>query len=472
MNLPRLPLAETLDNLPEEWPHDPLESIRSSIRESGKKVVVIDDDPTGAQTVYGVSVLTAWSVDALAEELATDLPAVYLLTNSRSLPPEEAASICLEAGRDLIEASRKAGRDVTVVSRSDSTLRGHFPGEVEALAKGMGQKFDAWILIPFFLEGGRYTINDVHYVAEGDWLVPAGETEFARDAAFGYKNSDLRQWVEEKTEGRIESSVVASVSIEDIRVGGPERVAQRLSALAGGTVCIVNAASMRDLEVFTQGLLEAEEAGRRFLYRTSASFLRARFGQSPRPILTPEEMDLPESGGALIVVGSHVPRTTEQLEDLLKQPGIVAIEAHVNSLLSDERVSEEASRVAQEAEAAMREERDVVVFTSRRVVQGTDAEESLSIARRISEGLVSAVGEIATRPRYILAKGGITASDIATKGLGVRRAMVPGQILPGVPVWQLGTESRYPGLKYIVFPGNVGDAQAITAVVTSLRHTT
>jgi uncharacterized protein YgbK (DUF1537 family) len=71
-------------------------------------------------------------------------------------------------------------------------------------------------------------------------------------------------------------------------------------------------------------------------------------------------------------------------------------------------------------------------------------------------------------PRYLIAKGGITSSDVATRGLGVKRAMVAGQLLPGIPVWQLGAEARFPGLNYIVFPGNVGGPDALLAAVRKL----
>jgi uncharacterized protein YgbK (DUF1537 family) len=111
----------------------------------------------------------------------------------------------------------------------------------------------------------------------------------------------------------------------------------------------------------------------------------------------------------------------------------------------------------------------VAVYTSRKLVAGEDAESSLNVGNRVSEGLVELVGRIEMRPRYMVAKGGITASDIATQAFGVKRALVPGQILPGVPVWFLGDESRFPGLTYVVFPGNVGGADAVTRVVTGLR---
>ena len=459
-----------LNELPPEWPADLRPEIERRLQASRTKVVVLDDDPTGTQTVHGIPVLTEWPVAALHDELENELSVFYLLTNSRSMPLAAAQAMNREIGRNLVAAAQQTGRDFVVVSRSDSTLRGHFPGEVEALAEAVGRKFDGWLLVPFFLEGGRYTINDVHYVAEGEWLVPAGETEFARDAAFGYRASDLRQWVAEKTRGRSPVEAVASISLEDIRVGGPERVTARLLELSESRVCVVNAASMRDLEVFTLGLLAAEARGKWFLYRTAASFVQVRAGLSSRPLLEPADLDLPASGGGLIVVGSYVPKTSSQVTALLAQPTIVSLEVEVGALLDDPRQSSEIERVVEQANQALSQSRDVLIFTSRRLITGSDAERSLSIGQRVSASLVAIVQAISGRPRYVLAKGGITSSDVATQGLAVKRALVLGQILPGVPVWQLGQESRQPGLIYIVFPGNVGSPQALAEVVTKLKR--
>ena len=454
------------DSLPPEWPDDPFPAIQAAVRTSGVKVIVLDDDPTGTQTVHGVPVLAEWPVAMLRAELENELPACYLLTNSRSMMPGAASALNAEIGRNLAAAGREAGRAFVVVSRSDSTLRGHFPGEVEALADALGQQLDAWILAPYFLAGGRYTIGDVHYVAEGEWLVPAGTTEFARDAAFGYGASNLRDWVEEKSGGRIPAAHVASISIEDIRRGGPERVAARLLDLPHGSICALNAASDRDLAVFVQGLLAAEARGRHYLYRTAASFVAMRAGIPPRPLLTRADLDLPDAGGGLIVVGSYVPKSSGQVAALLERPGLAAVEVDVAALLDDGRQGGEVARAAREADALLREGKDAVLYTSRRLIVGDDAAGSLAIGRRVSDSLVAIVRAIETRPRYLLAKGGITSSDVATQGLGVRRALVLGQILPGVPVWQLGPESRHPGMPYIVFPGNVGGPGALAEVVS------
>lgn len=433
-----------------------------------RKVVVLDDDPTGTQTVHGVPVLTEHSVATLRAELDNDLPCFYILTNSRSLPVAEAQALNREIGAALATASAAARREFVVVSRSDSTLRGHFPQEVEALASALGGDFDAWLIIPFFEEGGRYTVGDVHYVAEGEVLVPAGETQYARDEAFGYRASDLRQWVAEKSGGRIPAERVVSISIEDIRQG-PAQVRDRLLQIPRGGVAVVNAATYTDLERFVLGLLAAEEQGRRYLYRTAASFVRVRAGIAPRPLLTREELDLPDGGAGLFIVGSYVEKTTRQVNILRRLDGVCAVEVEVRRLLADEARADEIGRVAAAASAGLGRGEDTVIYTSREVVRGGAAERGLAIGRRISDSLIAILDQIDARPGYIVGKGGITSSDIATRGLGVRRAMVLGQILPGIPVWRLGAESRMPGLAYVVFPGNVGGSDALAAVARQLR---
>ena len=472
MNEAPLYKAERLAALPAEWPDDLRPAIQGQLAARPHKVVVLDDDPTGTQTVHSIPVLTEWPVAALVAELSNDLPAFYVLTNSRSMPLDEAEAINASVGENLRAAAHGVGRSFVVVSRSDSTLRGHFPGEVAALADALGGGFDAWLLVPFFLEGGRLTIDDVHYVADGEQLIPAGATEFARDRAFGYHASNLRLWVAEKTGGGVPAEAVAAISLDDIRRGGPKQVAERLAELRGGRICVVNAVSMRDLEVVVAALLEAEAHGKRFLYRTAASFVQVRAGLVPRPLLEREDLALPQAGGGLVLVGSYVPTTSRQVAALLDQGGVTALEVDVTALIDDGRRDGEIARVARLAEGGLRRGEDVVVVTSRTLVAGLGAAESLGIGRRVSDGLCAILRQIDSRPRYLVAKGGITSSDLATRGLGVRRALVLGQALPGVPVWRLGAESRYPGLVYVVFPGNVGGPTALAEVVAALRATT
>jgi len=274
--------------------------------------------------------------------------------------------------------------------------------------------------------------------------------------------------VEEKTGGRISSEDVLSISIEDLRMGGPARITERLSTLQGSKICVVNATGYRDVEVFVKGLLDAEAQGRRFLYRSAASFVRVRAGISPCPLLSSSDLDMPTRGGGLTLVGSYVPKTTRQLQKLLALPQMTGIEMDVEELLNGGRSQAEIDRVSRIAETWLQSERDVVVYTSRKLITAGHAEGDLSIGNRVSEALIKTLGQINAKLRYLVAKGGITASDVATKGLNVKRALVLGQILPGVPVWQLGPESRHAGIPYIVFPGNVGGDDALVNTVQAL----
>ncbi len=465
LTMPPTRKAAIFQQLPPEWPTDRLPEIQQQVAASGRKIIVLDDDPTGTQTVHQVAVLTEWSVAALAAELARPDPCLYILTNSRSLPLPAAQALNAEIGRNLLAASQQTGRPFAVVSRSDSTLRGHYPGETDALANALGMQVDGTLLVPFFLEGGRFTIDDVHYVAEGDQLIPAAETPFAQDAAFGYRSSNLREWVAEKSGGTQPADHVATISLAEIRQGGPAAVAQKLRTLQNNQACVVNCVSMRDMEIFVLGLLDAEAQGKTFLYRTAASFVQVRAGITPRPLLTREELAGTRAGGGLVVVGSYVPKTSSQLGPLLALPGIVSAEVNVAAVLDDATQASEIARVAQIAEAALHAEQTAVIYTSRALVTGDGADASLAIGQRVSASLVAIVQAIGHAPRYLLAKGGITSSDTATKGLGVKRATVLGQILPGVPVWQTGAESRWPGLIYVVFPGNVGNNDALASAV-------
>jgi uncharacterized protein YgbK (DUF1537 family) len=467
-----IPTTGALDGLPPEWPEYLLPFIQAQVRSSRRKIVVLDDDPTGTQTVHGVPVLTTWTVEAIAGELRDRAEALYIMTNSRSLTAAAADELGRDIGANLARAAQQTGVELEVISRSDSTLRGHFPGEVNALKLGLGAPSLPCLLIPFFLEGGRYTIGDVHYVAEDKQLVPAARTPYARDAVFGYRRSNLRRWIEEKTKGRAPAEHVTTITLEDLRRGGPESVADKLAAMAPKSYGIVNAAAYRDLEVLVTGLLRAEAADQSFIFRTAASFVRVRAGIAPRGLLRGDELTAATSHGGLFVVGSYVPKTTTQLTVLLKNNVTAAVEIAVHSLLVEALREKEIRRAVEAVNRHIRQGEDTVVFTSRKLVTGTNDEDNLAIGHQVSDSLIRIVHGLDCQPRYLVAKGGITSSDVATRGLGVQRAMVMGQVMAGVPVWRLGEEARYPGMAYIVFPGNVGEDNALAIIQERLARRT
>ncbi|CAA6664821.1 unnamed protein product [Spirodela intermedia] len=429
---------KVLNSLPPEWPEDPIVEIKKLEGHNTSKVlVVLDDDPTGTQTVHDIEVLTEWSVDSLVQQFLKRPSCFFILTNSRSLSSEKAYGLTEEICRNIDTAAKSVGDvDFSVV-----------------------------------LRGGRYTINNIHYVADSDSLVPAGDTEFSKDAAFGYKASNLCEWVEEKTRGQISASSVASISIQLLRKGGPSAVCEHLCSLPKGSVCIVNAASDRDVAVFAAGMIQAsqittlllslaEMKGKCFLCRTAASFVSARIGIKPKAPISPDNLS-----GKLLKTG--ILGLKSKLGHVIK-----CIEVSVDklSMSSSEVREEEIRHAAESASSYLRLGKDTLLMTSRELIKGKTPSESLEINFKVSSALVEIVRRINVRPRYIIAKGGITSSDLATKALEAHRAQVVGQALPGVPFWELGPESRYPGIPYIVFPGNVGDDNSLAEVVQKWSH--
>lgn len=467
-----LSLQETIKALPAPYEGDAVGMINERISNPKTPILVIlDDDPTGTQTCHDIAVLTVWDHETLCQELSITNKGFFILTNSRALPPVEARKLITVICQNVEKAAKQAGKLFEIVLRGDSTLRGHFPDEPEVVEEVLG-KTDAWILAPFFFQGGRYTIDDVHYVAEGDVLVPASQTPFAQDATFGYKSSNLRDYVLEKTGSKFSNDDIISITIEDIRLGGPSKVAEKLLNAPKGGVVIVNAAAETDMFVFAAGVLTAAQKGRKYLYRTGAAFVSSRLGIQSIPPLTSKDLNLdsaPNTPGGLIVAGSYVPKTTAQLASLRTRRAskLHVIELNVGLLIRSAADADAAVTAAvKTASSQIVAGRDVLVMTSRELVTGVDALSSLNIGSVVAAALVRVVRDIEVRPRYIVAKGGITSSDAATKGLLIKRALIIGQAAPGVPLWRCDDEtSRHVGVPYVVFPGNVGGEDTLAELV-------
>ncbi|NRB53948.1 MAG: hypothetical protein HRU41_40235 [Saprospiraceae bacterium] len=464
MKEPTLNKQETFDQLPPIWSEAFLTQIREAHQASGKRLVVLDDDPTGTQTVQDVPLLTEWSVDRLRREMEKSA-VFFVLTNSRSMVAEQAEAIGREIGKNLTEAATLTGVDFFVLSRSDSTLRGHYPAEVDALMEGLGQTYDAVIMVPYFEAGGRYTLHDIHYVLQGEELVPAAYTEFAQDKAFPFQHSYLPAYVEEKTQGRVSADQVIGISLDILRKGGPQAVKSKLLEIPSGGVVVINACAGRDLEVAVKGLQLAQAEGKRYLFRTAASFVRVLAGIPVKPLLNAQSMAIDTPNGGLMIVGSHIKKSSLQLEQALQLPDIFPLEIEVAKLVKEETRQDTIQRYLENIETAIRSGRDVIAYTSRKLIALGDAHTSLSISRLISESICQIVEGLSIQPKFLIAKGGITSNDVATKGLGVKRAMVAGQLQAGVPVWRLGPESKFPGMHYVVYPGNVGSEDGLALAI-------
>lgn len=449
--------------------------LEEKCREDRHKIVVLDDDPTGVQTVHGISVYTDWSYESVKKGFEEDNKLFYILTNSRGFTVEQTTRAHQEIGDTVARVSQETGIAYVIVSRGDSTLRGHYPLETELLAqaeeKHLGKPVDGEIICPYFKEGGRFTIDNVHYVKYGEQLVPAGETEFAGDKTFGYRSSDLREYVEEKTKGRYKAADVVSVSVEELRSLNYAEITKKLLSLHDFGKLVVNAVDACDLKVFCIALYDAMAQGRRFMFRTAAGFVKEFGAVSDRPLLSRSEMvEHGRNTGGIIVVGSHTKKTTSQLEALKQVSGIEFIEFNSDLVLDEDKFREEVESVIRREEELLRQGVTVAVYTKRKLLSldNDSPEAALLRSVRISDAVQSLVGRLAVIPAFVVAKGGITSSDVGTKALQVMRATVLGQIRPGIPVWKTGEESRFPGTPYIIFPGNVGEVETLKEAVRVL----
>ena len=459
--------------------------------QAGRRLVILDDDPTGTQTIADLPVLTSWSVGDLQWALQQRTTGFFVLTNTRSLSETDAAELNREVVDALHQAANAEQVSYVIASRSDSTLRGYFPLETDILAEELAERgttIDGVIVCPAYVEPGRLTVDSVHWARTNDGMIPVSHSEFAKDASFGYRNSDLRDWVAEKTGGRIPREKVARITLTDIRTGGPDRVLDILSGLREGQPVVVDTAADSDQQVVVNGPA-SRRGSRQELHLSNRAVVRPRpqraacdtpvSAERLRQILAARPADpddtRPATKQGLIAVGSHVPLTTRQLDRLRAKGKIIELELEVPTLLDDAARDDYVAEIAGQAAKLLQSnsaDDDIVIRTSRTLVTGDDAAHSLVIARTVSAALVGTVHEIVNqiRPAFVIAKGGITSSDTATVGLGIRRAWCRGTMLPGiVSLWEPVTGLAR-GIPYIVFAGNVGDDDALAAVVDTLRR--
>lgn len=442
---------------------------------SGRKIVVLDDDPTGVQTVHDISVYTDWSPESIRAGFEEDKPLFFLLTNSRSFTAEQSVRAHREIGERVAQAAAETGMEYLIVSRSDSTLRGHYPLEPEILAQvyreHWGREVDGEILCPYFKEGGRFTLDNVHYVQYGQELVPAGETEFAGDETFGYRASNLCEYIEEKTAGACRSRDCLCVSLELLRSMDLERIVELLCSAEHYRRIVVNAVEDCDVKIFAIALYRALARGKYFTFRCAAALVKALGNISGRPLLSGRELAAAGSrAGGVILVGSHTAKTTAQLEELKGLTQLVFLEMDSDLVLTPGALEKETNRLLALEEEMIPQGKTVCVSTKRALlkVENDSPEQALIRSVQIGQALQRLVGELQAAPAFVVAKGGITSSDVGVKALKVKRATVSGQIQPGIPVWQTGPESRFPGIPYIIFPGNVGDTDTLKKVVEVL----
>ena len=397
------------------------------------KMVVLDDDPTGIQTVHGCLLITQWDEDSVRKGFADAEPFFYILMNTRAMTREDAEQVTREAMEMVIKVNQDYGYRLIIVSRSDSCLRGHFPLETDVMRSCLVHHGYAVMektpFCPAFIEAGRVTIDGVHYMKDGERLIPVSETEFARDNVFAYHTSVLRDYIQEKGANPDDYIIVNAQGYDEL---------------------------YRFAEHLTSSLLPLTSA---IVIRSSSSLPKAISGISDIPLL--DRTILQQAGVGCFIVGSHVKKTTQQLEHLLQQEGTCAIEVDVQRILDDAPLlmSETLDTIQQVVDMGL----TPVVYTSRQEIRLDDANQRQHLGQQVSDFLVDIVYRLPFTPAYLVGKGGITSHDILTKGLGIKSARVLGQIINSVPCVMA---EKFP---YIIFPGNVGNEQSLSEVFNKLK---
>ena len=455
------------------------------------KVIVFDDDPTGSQTVHSAPLLLRWDAPTLAAGLRHPSPLLFLLANTRALDPGEARQRVGEICRALVPALEEARQAGLIdrwiaVSRGDSTLRGHFPLEVEVIDQELGP-FEATFLAPAFLEGGRTTVAGVHLL-QGE---PVHHSAFARDSLFGYGTSDLAAWAQEKSGGRIAAAAVQHLALAELEPAAQGALRQRLEALAGNPLVVVDAERPGHLAAFGVVVRElvagSQDPPQRFLFQSAASLLNGLVTLPPQPrdaqgLAALCRLD--PAGGrrpGLVLVGSHVPLADAQLASLLAEPGCGGVEvpvARVQRVLEGPLPDTLLASLEQEWLERLRDllaaGRTPVLFTSRGELVCRHAAERRRLGRELAAAMARVAAQLAPELGYLISKGGITSHTLLAEGLGLDWVELQGQLQPGlslVLVPEAGskgaTSARVEGIEalpLVTVPGNLGEADTLVGL--------
>ena len=429
------------------------------------KIIVLDDDPTGSQTVHSCLLLMKWDVETLRLGLRDEVPIFFILTNTRAIAPDQAAIITQEVCQNLkIALAAEEINNFLIISRSDSTLRGHYPLETDVIAQELGD-FDAHFLTPAFFEGGRVTINSTHYVILDGKKVPVSETEFARDSVFGFSHSYLPDYIAEKTQGKITSEAVIKIQLDEL---ASNNLTKQLLTLKNNSCVVVDGESQEDFDRFAAAVFDATKEGKRFLFRSAASLITSLAQLGTQPI-APQALACYKTNQkpGVILVGSHVRKTTEQLEQLLQQTSTVGIEVKVILLRDNYGTKDIILReIIDRVLIVWQQGKTPVIFTSREEVTFVDIQERISFGRIISDLLMDIVRSLPSDIGFLISKGGITSNDLLSKGLNLTTVRLLGQILSGCCVVRTDKDHpQFPSLPVVLFPGNVGNTQGLVEVL-------
>ncbi len=437
------------------------------------KFVVIDDDPTGSQTVHDCLLLLKWDCSTLVKGFESKSNLFFILANTRSLSENDAKLTIEEICKNLktVITSQAYEEEIIFISRGDSTLRGHNFLEPIALDSCLGP-FDATFHIPAFIEGKRFTINGSHFVDK----TPISQTIFAKDKIFGYETSNVKNLLFQQSKSQINFEDIQNLLLSDIEMLNDKEnniVFQTLKNLKNNKHVIVDVENYSQLKKFSLVIKKLIKQ-KKFLFRTAASFISSisekSFSQSEiffsnLRIRNKEKSFLP----GLIIVGSYVELSTIQLNNLLDIGDCNPVELDVfeffkiiSSDNNQKRINLFKNKFLKEIRFSFEKGKTPVLFTSRKFMS-LDASELFNFYNLLACFIAELVADLKYEIGYLISKGGITTNLILSKGLNADYVYLEGQILTGISVvtYNLKNGEKLP---IVTHPGNIGTKDSLVDI--------
>lgn len=425
---------------------------------TGTPLIVLDDDPTGTQSMSGVPVLLRLDEPTMRRTRGERPRTVHLMTNSRAYEPaavrRELAAIATTALQVWPQAE--------LVLRGDSTLRGHLLEEYEVVRDARFPGVDpVLLLMPGLPAAGRVTVDGVHLLEQDGRRIPLHDTEYARDPALGYTTSRLLAWAEERSHGHFVAAHGAEVHLDELRAGGAGRVADVVGTLARSgrpAVCCVDAERDDDLRLAVEGFALARRRQVPVVLRCAPAAAGALSGATASKLVP-----MPAARRVLVVCGSFVPTATRQLAALDRAHGAATVEADVEAFVGRD-AGAEVHRLVSRLDHALRAGEPAVLTTPR---AGDDGPGGLERQRAVAAGMAAVVRSLPTPPDVLITKGGVTSAVTVRDGLGADRADVVGPVEPGVGRWRVTAADGRP-VGCLVVPGNVGDDDLLVRLLAGV----
>ena len=446
------------------------------------KIIVIDDDPTGSQTVHDCLLLLRWDVDTLKKGFQSSSNLFFILANTRALSEnqaEERLKEIADALNDVISTQGYNKDELIFISRGDSTLRGHNFLEPYTLSKLLGP-FHATFHIPAFIEGKRITKNGNHFVGD----LPAHKTIYAQDKNFGFQTNNVGQLLCQKSKNKLEFKKIKNIFHSELAISDvneSNKVSEMVANLTGNTHVVVDALNYSQLKVFSKIIMKYHTQ-KSFLFRSAASFVstisnihKNRKKTSYYSTLCRKNRDNKYMIG-LIVIGSYVELTNRQLKKISERDAINLIELDVSEFHQIHKLEDRHIQIDLFKTKLIKEIRNSIdkcftpiLHTSRKYLISGNKSEQRQFSNSLAYFMAQLVAEIKFEIGYLISKGGITTNLILSEGLNADVVYLEGQILPGISLVTHKIPELDIKIPVVTFPGNIGDDYSLVKVLNILE---